>query len=79
MDRDMTEQEHKKNIKLLNRWAKAYYTEDDPLVSDEEYDKLYREVEAFEREHSELIDKNYNVPRKKNQFKKYFYSLNDKI
>ncbi len=59
----MTEKEYKKNIKLLNKWAKAYYTEDDPLVSDEEYDKLYREVEAFEREHSELIDKNSPTQR----------------
>jgi len=59
----MTEKEYKKSIELLNKWAKAYYTEDNPLVTDEEYDKLYKEVEAFEREHPELIDKNSPTQR----------------
>ncbi|NPA73215.1 MAG: NAD-dependent DNA ligase LigA, partial [Epsilonproteobacteria bacterium] len=55
--------EYKKSIELLNKWAKAYYTEDNPLVTDEEYDKLYKEVEAFEREHPDLIDKNSPTQR----------------
>ncbi|MDX9742735.1 MAG: NAD-dependent DNA ligase LigA [Arcobacteraceae bacterium] len=37
-------------IELLNSWAKAYYTLDNPLATDEEYDVLYREVVAFEKE-----------------------------
>ena len=52
----MTEQEYKQNVKLLKKWAEAYYKEDNPLVSDEVYDKLYREVEKFEEEHPKLID-----------------------
>jgi len=52
----MTEQEYKQNVKLLKKWAEAYYKEDNPLVSDEVYDKLYREIEKFEEEHPKLID-----------------------
>ncbi len=52
----MTEQEYKQNVELLKKWAEAYYKEDNPLVSDEVYDKLYRAVEKFEEEHPELID-----------------------
>ncbi|MEF3190985.1 MAG: NAD-dependent DNA ligase LigA [Campylobacterales bacterium] len=43
-------------VSTLNTWAHAYYVLDDPLVSDEVYDKLYREVVAFEQHHPELID-----------------------
>lgn len=35
-------------VALLNRYAQAYYTEDKPLVTDGEYDKLYRELVALE-------------------------------
>ena len=52
----MTEYEYKQNVELLKKWAEAYYKEDNPLVSDEVYDKLYREVEKFEKEHPKLID-----------------------
>ncbi len=32
----------------LNRYAKAYYTHDEPLISDKEYDGLYEELKALE-------------------------------
>ncbi len=35
---------------ILNRWAYEYYVLDDPSVPDREYDKLYDELKAFERE-----------------------------
>ena len=35
---------------ILNRWAYEYYVLDDPSVSDREYDKLYDELKALERE-----------------------------
>jgi len=41
---------YNQKIELLNSWAKAYYTLDNPLATDEEYDVLYREVVAFEKE-----------------------------
>lgn len=52
----MTKEEYKKNVELLKKWAEAYYTEDNPIVTDEVYDKLYKEVEKFEQKHPELID-----------------------
>ena len=35
-------------INLLNKAAAAYYRDDAPFMSDEEYDRLYREVVDFE-------------------------------
>ncbi len=46
--------EYRKSIKRLNEWAKAYYTFDNPIASDEEYDRLYREVLAFEQKNPTL-------------------------
>ncbi len=42
-------------VDTLNRWAKAYYTDDAPLVPDVEYDKLYRELEDIERANPNII------------------------
>ncbi len=59
----MTKEEYKKKIKLLKKWAEAYYTKDNPLVTDEEYDKLYKEIEKFEDKHTELADPNSPTKR----------------
>ena len=37
-------------IDILNRWAYEYYVLDDPSVPDREYDRLYDELRALERE-----------------------------
>lgn len=39
----------KELVGLLNRYAKEYYTEDSPSVSDSEYDRLYRELVDLEK------------------------------
>ncbi|MCP1659857.1 NAD-dependent DNA ligase LigA [Neisseria perflava] len=39
---------------LLNRYGYEYYTLDAPSVPDAEYDRLFRELEALEREYPEL-------------------------
>lgn len=39
----------------LNKYAYNYYVLDNPLISDFEYDHLYKELEALEKEHPELI------------------------
>ncbi|MFK5976753.1 MAG: NAD-dependent DNA ligase LigA [Sulfurovum sp.] len=44
----MTNLQYKKNIKILNKWATAYYVDDNPIATDEEYDKLYHEVLEYE-------------------------------
>jgi len=51
----MNKHEYEKNIEILNRWAKAYYTLDNPIASDEEYDKLYKKVVNFEENHPDMI------------------------
>ncbi len=48
--------EYKKAVKTLKKWAYYYYVLDNPLVTDEEYDKLYREVEEYEKNHPDEID-----------------------
>ena len=40
---------------LLNQYSMLYYDQDDPAVSDQEYDGLVRELKAIEAEHPELI------------------------
>jgi len=47
---------YNQKIELLNSWAKAYYTLDNPIATDEEYDLLYREVVAFEKANSYIAD-----------------------
>ncbi len=49
-------EEYKKAVETLKKWAYYYYVLDNPLVTDEEYDKLYREVEKYEKEHPDEID-----------------------
>jgi len=49
--------EYQEAVEKLKKWAYHYYVLDNPLVTDEEYDKLYREVEKYEKEHPEDIDK----------------------
>ncbi|WP_286783396.1 NAD-dependent DNA ligase LigA [Streptococcus sp. UBA4344] len=39
----------------LNQYRKEYYTQDQPTVSDSEYDKLYRELVELEKANPELI------------------------
>ena len=43
-------------VALLRRHAHAYYTLDAPLITDAEYDRLFRELAALEAAHPELID-----------------------
>lgn len=46
----MNKEKYIQKVEILNKWAHAYYAEDNPMASDEEYDKLYHEVLDFERE-----------------------------
>ena len=46
----MNKEKYIQKIEILNKWAHAYYAEDNPLASDEEYDKLYHEVLDYEKE-----------------------------
>ena len=48
--------EYKEAVAKLKKWADAYYIDDNPIVTDEEYDRLYHEAKDFEAKHPELID-----------------------
>ena len=50
----MTREEYIKNNELLKKWSIAYY-KGNPLVPDEVYDKLYKEIERYEKEHPNEI------------------------
>ena len=39
----------------LNHWAHQYYVQDAPTVPDAEYDRVFRELQALEAEHPDLI------------------------
>lgn len=45
----------KELVKLLSKASDAYYVNDNPIMSDKEYDKLYDELEALEKETGYII------------------------
>ena len=59
----MNTSQYKAAITQLNLYSKHYYVLDDPITTDEVYDKLYHEVLVFEEAHPELIDKNSPTQR----------------
>ncbi len=40
----------------MNDYARLYYSEDRPVISDYEYDQLYRDLVAFESEYPDCVD-----------------------
>lgn len=44
----MTSDQYKENVLKLNYWGNMYYTYDTPVATDEEYDKLYKEIVIYE-------------------------------
>ncbi len=51
----MTKQQYLEKTKTLKKWAHAYYVEDNPIATDEEYDKLYHEVLDYETAHPDEV------------------------
>ena len=53
----MTNENYLKKLNILKEWATAYYVQDNPIATDEEYDRLYHEVLDYERSHpNEVAD-----------------------
>jgi len=53
----MTNKQYLEKINILKKWAYAYYVEDNPVATDEEYDKLYHEVLDYENKNpSETVE-----------------------
>ena len=42
-------------IKIINKASKEYYTNDNPTITDQEYDDYYHELEKLEQQYPELI------------------------
>jgi len=51
-----TQDKYNQEVNLLITWAKAYYVDDNPIATDEEYDKLNREVLAYEEKYPEHLN-----------------------
>ncbi|NOR56463.1 MAG: NAD-dependent DNA ligase LigA, partial [Sulfurovum sp.] len=51
----MTETDYLKQTETLKKWAHAYYVDDNPIATDEEYDKLYHEVLNYETAHPDEV------------------------
>ena len=54
----MTKQEYNKLIDLINYHMDRYYNQDNPEISDYEYDQLMQQLKAAEKEHPEWITQN---------------------
>ena len=59
----MNNQEYKQAVEKLNLWARHYYVLDDPVTTDEVYDKLYHEVVEYERKNPHAILQNSPTQR----------------
>lgn len=51
----MTQDRNNELVTLLNKWAREYYIEDKPSVSDAVYDQHYMELRELERKHPEFV------------------------
>jgi len=53
----MTNKQYQEKTETLKKWAYAYYVDDNPIATDEEYDKLYHEVLDYETANpSEVVE-----------------------
>jgi DNA ligase (NAD+) len=59
----MNNKEYLEKIEKLNLYAKHYYVLDDPLTTDEVYDKLYHEVVEYEEKNPNEISDNSPTQR----------------
>jgi len=59
----MTKHIYLDRVKLLQKWAKAYYVDDDPIATDEEYDKLYHQIVEYESKYPDEIADNSPTQR----------------
>jgi DNA ligase (NAD+) len=59
----MNLQEYKKAVEDLNLYSHHYYVLDDPITTDEIYDKLYHEVVGFEENNPQELLKNSPTQR----------------
>lgn len=59
----MNNTEYKEAIQTLNLWSKHYYVLDDPITTDEVYDKLYHKIIEYEELNPDILDSNSPTQR----------------
>ena len=70
---------YKELVLLLNRYAKAYYVDDEPLVTDSEYDRLYRQLEIMEQADPSIISPDSPTRRVGGQALSAFASVTHRV
>lgn len=79
-------QNYSEMVEKLKKMAYAYYVLDDPIATDEEYDKLYHQIKEFESQNPHLIDPSSPTQRvgdipldefEKNEHLQRMWSLDD--
>ena len=63
MTRDQAAQRIAKLRSEIRHHEYLYYVEDDPAISDEEFDRLFHELEALEEKHPDLISEDSPTQR----------------
>lgn len=78
--------DYPKMVEKLQKMAYAYYVLDDPIATDEEYDKLYHQIKEFEEQNPHLINPSSPTQRvgdtpleefEKNEHLQRMWSLDD--
>jgi len=59
----MQKSDYIKSVETLNKYAHYYYVLDDPLTTDEVYDRLYHDVLAYEEAHPDEVLENSPTQR----------------
>ncbi len=59
----MIEQRIKELVEIINKASIEYYTNDNPTITDQEYDDYYHELEKLEREYPEFVQDNSPTKR----------------
>ncbi len=62
-DRQKDEHRIRELRNLINKYDYYYYVEAQPIISDREYDSLFKELEELERKHPDLITKDSPTQR----------------
>ena len=73
------QEEISKLVSLLNKYSYDYYVEDNPQISDTEYDTLYKQLEKLEENHPEYILENSPTQRVGDKILDEFEKITHKV
>lgn len=73
------QEEISKLVSLLNKYSYDYYVEDNPQISDTEYDTLYKQLEKLEEKYPEFILENSPTQRVGDKILDEFEKITHKV